>query len=538
MKIVRYTNIRSMFGMISLMLCLLIPCVAVAQDDEGKKDEKKTVVPKRAKLSKIDNPDAAVRAFRQVAKVYDATPPVIELANDIMRQHKKNPDVATGIANAFFYNTAIRDSSLTMEYVNKSIDIDKTYAPAYLVAGELMEYKRDTLAAAKWYEDGVAANPKYPNCYLSYIKLMSLKDISKSEAMFNKLRTALPDFPAYLEISKFYEALGDRGINQYDNYKIAVEYLEKEKPENLTKKDWYDFAVMSELQKNPEYSLDICKRGLQIYPDFWGLNRCASRYSFYLKRWEDSQKYYEDHKYRSDSVMIEPTDVLNYAKCFQNRKNYTKAIACFKEYMAIDSITEDQRFIALDPLGECYKEMGDYDLARKAYIDLAEHKRANGKPTFFCLYPVGQIYETQASECFGDEKLMCYSKADSVYLLAANENLDFAEVAYLYRWQLNTAARLNRLDVCVESAEQILIIYKTRDIHNFVKRNIPMLYGFLCDAYSYGKEDAKGNKVVKQNLMKADEYCNKWLELEPNNPDANEYRKAIDKSLSKSRRRR
>lgn len=515
-------------AMISLALCLLMPFAANAADDKEGKDKK--AAPKRIKLKEVSNAKAAVEAFKVVVRTHSVKDMDV-LAEEIMAQHKKNPEVATGIANAFLYNSGVSDSLHTMKYVNRAIEIDKTYAPAYLAAGELLERRyRDTLKAAEWYERGVAANPKHAECYLAYAKMMSTKDITKSEDMFNRLRAAMPDYPAYLGMSRVYERLADNNINIGVNLANAVDYLEKEKPENLSKYDWERFAVMA-IFKGKEYSLEVCQRGLSYFPKYYGLNRGAANYAYDLQKWDVSQKYFEDLMYNSDSLVVRPVDVFRYAKCFKERKNYTKAIEWLKKHMELDSIPEFDRQTSLQQLGECYIEMGDYDLAEKAFVENLNFSRANKQSTLYGLNQLIQLYTAQSEECVGEEKLIYYAKMDSVYIIWARENPDYAEMAYLRRWTLNIESRLNHLDVCVQCLEQIVVIDNAKGDANRVKSNMPTVYGSLSRAYFLGEG-------VKKNLAKADEYCNKCLELDPTNESALNLRKFIDKALPKSRRRR
>ena len=524
-KILYYDRLS---GIISIILCLLIPFVSNAASYKENKNKKP--IPKKIKLKDVSNAKAVVEAFKVVVRKH-AVKDMDVLAEEIMSQHKKNPEVATGIANAFFYNSGVTDSAHTMKYAEWAMKIDKTYAPAYLVAGELMERRyRDTLKAAEWYEKGVAANPKHPDCYLSYAKMMSTKDITLSENMFNKLRAALPDYPAYLGMSKIYERLADNNINTGVNLANAVDFLEKEKPENLSQYDWDRWATMG-MFKGKDYSLDICQKGLSYFPKYYGLNRSAANFAYDLQKWDVSQKYFEDLMYNSDTLVVRPVDVFRYAKCFKERKNYTKANEWMKKHMDIDSIAEHDRQTSLQQLGECYIEMGEYDMAEKTFNEHLNYCRVNKQSTLYGLNQLVQLYTAQSEESVGDEKLIYFAKMDSVYVIWATENPDFAEIAYLRRWALNLESRLNHPDVCVQTLEQIVVIDKAKGDANRVKSNMPTVFGFLGRAYFLGEG-------VKKNLIKADEYCNKCLELEPTNESALNLRKFIDKSLPKSKRRR
>lgn len=515
-------------GIISIILCLLIPFVSNAANDKENKNKKP--IPKKIKLKDVSNAKAVVEAFKVVVRKH-AVKDMDVLAEEIMSQHKKNPEVATGIANAFFYNSGVTDSAHTMKYAEWAMKIDPTYAPAYLVAGELMERRyRDTLKAAEWYEKGVAANPKHPDCYLSYAKMMSTKDIALSENMFNKLRAALPDYPAYLGMAKIYERLFDNNIDRDVNWPKTVEYYEKEKPENLSQYDWFNFAVMAKY-RGYEYCLEVCQKGLSYFPRYYALNQSAANYAFNLKKWDVSQKYLEDLMYNSDTLVVRPNDIKLYAICLKEQKNYTKAIEWFKKYIAIDSISDNDRNSSLLNLGDCYTTMGEYDMAEKTFNEYLNYCRVNKQSTLDGLQLLINLYIAQSEESVGDEKLIYYAKMDSVYVIWATENPNYAEIAYFRRWALNLESNLNHPDVCVQTLEQIVVIDKAKGDANRVKSNMPTVFGFLGRAYFLGEG-------VKKNLIKADEYCNKCLELEPTNESALNLRKFIDKSLPKSKRRR
>lgn len=522
-KILYYDRLS---GIISIILCLLIPFVSNAANDKENKNKKP--IPKKIKLKDVSNAKAVVKAFKVVARNHGVKDMDV-LAEEIMSQHKKNAEVATGIANAFLYGA--KDSARTMKYAEWAMKIDKTYAPAYLVAGELMERRyRDTLKAAEWYEKGVAANPKHPDCYLSYAKMMSTKDITLSENMFNKLRAALPDYPAYLGMAKIYEELVNKNIDRDVNWPKTVEYYEKEKPENLSQIDWINFALMAS-SRGYECCLEVCQKGLSYFPRYYALNQTAANYSFNLKKWDLSQKYFEDLMYNSDTLVVKPKDMFRYARCFEERKNYTKAIEWFKKHLDIDSIAVHDRQISLWHLGDCYTKMGEYDLAEKTFNEYLNYCRVNKQSTRDGLVKLKNLYLTQSEESVGDEKLIYFAKMDSVYVIWATENPDCAEEAYWGRWAINTKSRLNHPDVCVQTLEQVVVIDKAKGDANMVKSKMPTVFVVLGMAYFLGDG-------VKKNYIKADEYCNKCLELEPTNEDALILRKHIDKSLPKSKRRR
>lgn len=513
-------------GIISIILCLLIPFVSNAANDKENKNKKP--IPKKIKLKDVSNAKAVVEAFKVVVRKH-AVKDMDVLAEEIMSQHKKNAEVATGIANAFLYGA--KDSARTMKYAEWAMKIDKTYAPAYLVAGELMERRyRDTLKAAEWYEKGVAANPKHPDCYLSYAKMMSTKDITLSENMFNKLRVALPDYPAYLGMAKIYEELVNKNIDRDVNWPKTVEYYEKEKPENLSQIDWINFALMAS-SRGYECCLEVCQKGLSYFPRYYALNQTAANYSFNLKKYDLSQKYFEDLMYNSDTLVVRPNDIKLYAICLEKQKNYTKAIEWFKKYIAIDSIAEHDRQTSFQQLGKCYIEMGEYDMAEKTFNEYLNYCRVNKQSTYDGLQQLINLYNAQSKESVGDEKLIYYAKMDSVYVILATENPDYAEEAYYYRRGLNHESLLNHPDVCVQVFEQIVVIDKAKGDANRVKSKMPTVFVVLGRAYFLGEG-------VKKNLIKADEYCNKCLELEPTNESALNLRKFIDKSLPKSKRRR
>lgn len=524
-KILSYDRLS---GIISIILCLLIPFVSNAANDKENKNKKP--IPKKIKLKDVSNAKAVVDAFKVVVRNH-AGKEMDMIAEEIMSQHKKNPEVATGIANAFFYNSGSTDTAHAMKYAEWAMKIDKTYAPAYIVAGELMEHRRDTLKAAEWYEKGVAANPKHPDCYLSYAKMMSTKDTTLSENMFNKLRAALPDYPAYLGMSKMYDQLAKKKINTGVNLVKALDFLEKEKPENLSQYDWRNFAVTGRYIKDLAYGLDICQKGLSYFPNYYGLNYEAANFAYELKKYDVSQKYFEDLMYNSDTLVVKPKDVFRYARCFEERKNYTKAIEWFKKYVGIDSISDNDRNSSLFNLGGCYTKMGEYDMAEKTFNEYLNYCRVNKQSTNDGLKQLINLYNAQSEESVGDEKLIYFAKMDSVYVIRATENPDFAEISYFDRWTLNDEYHLNHPDVCVQVLEQIVVIDKAKGDANRVKAGMPAVFGYLCWAYFFGEG-------VKKNLIKADEYCNKCLELDPTNRQALILRKYIDKSLPKSKRRR
>ncbi|NPD93228.1 tetratricopeptide repeat protein [Xylanibacter muris] len=501
MKVLRYAV---------LIFCVLIPYGMSAQTD----------------------PKVSVEAFKSIIKKY-VPRRMDNLAAEIQERHKKNPDVIFGIAEAFYRNSGVHDSVYSGKYIDKVLEIAPGYSKAYSLKAEIFLYYGDTLSAVRWYEKGIAANPKVPRCYLDYARLLCASDVEKTKEVMRRLKGNVPDYPVNRDMARLFDNLATKRINTTENLYYALENFKLATPDSLTAYDWILYANYYLGLKDYENVVSVCRLGLDRFPRKRDLNRFAFYANYNMHKWEDAVFFAEELLHNSDTVVPRAVDYLYCANSYRELKNYSKALQMYNELHGMDGLTDAQKRDMYRDMAECYTETGAYDEAEKYFLSDVEARRSEGKSAFAPLYYMAAMYSKQAEGLDGEAKIAAYRKADRLYAEASKENDDRIEYAVRDRYRLNVY-QLNDDYVkgkSVPVAMRLIELFESRGDKSVTNNTYRVhVYQYMAQIYlGYYQTD------IKTNLSKAKYYLNKILEYEPEHEGAT---KALAALKSDKKRRR
>lgn len=493
-----------------LIFCMMIPCGMPAQTD----------------------PKATVEAFKTVIKKYIPRR-MDNLAMEIQKNHSKNPDVIYGLAEAFYRNSGVHDSVYSGKYIDNVLKIAPGYSKAYSLKAEILLYYGDTLAATKWYEKGIAANPKTPRCYLDYARLLCASDVERTKEVMRSLKKNVPDYPVNRDMARLFDNLATKRINTADNLYYALENFKKANPDSLTDYDWILYANYYLGLKDYDNVVSVCKQGLERFPRRRDLNRFAFYANYNMQKWEDAVYYAEELLHNSDTVVPRAVDLLYCANSYKELKNYQKALQVYGSLNGMEGLTDSQKRDIYSDMAECYAETGAYDEAEKYFLSDVQTRRSGGKSAFAPLYYMAMMYGKQAETLEGEAKIAACRKADKLYAEASRENDDRIEYAVRDRYRLNVY-QLNDDYVkgkSVPVAMQLIKLFEAKGDKSVTNNTYRVhVYQYMAQIYlGYYQTD------IKTNIPKAKYYLNKILEYEPEHEGATKALAAL-KSGSKGRR--
>ena len=127
---------------------------------------------------------------------------------EIWNKDNKNAELAVGIAKAYYHyykipnnpywNYYSLDTLHAYKYIERAIEADPKYMPAYIRGGEMQivdndPERNDTAKALQWYERGIKANPAAPDCYIEYAKtLLEHRDTVNSLNKMKEINGVVP----------------------------------------------------------------------------------------------------------------------------------------------------------------------------------------------------------------------------------------------------------------------------------------------------------------------------------------------------------
>ncbi len=480
----------------------------------------------------------------------------------LSKKFKKDPEMMTEIASAFFYNAW--DSATAHHYINRAIDIDEKYAKAYALAGdmELRYAEVDTAAALKWYLDGTKEGIKDPVCYSKYATLAAITDLKKAENKLGELAKADTACPVDLYRARMYSSIAIlvRGNDQeavmnkklyphlaenfQTNFKKAMDSYRNVDTKHFERNDyvWFIQACLA----NGQFATivdTICPAGLKRFPRDAFFNRqgfnyarqTGDKYQFKLaKPWYEKALVYADSLFNnSDSAKITAVDMYNVAYTYSKKKDYTKAVEAAQALLEFPDADEDDKSGAMKMLIDAYTASYEYDKAIVAIKEYNAQRETNGMLTYKDLERLAGIYKEQVKEMATEtEKFAKYKEIIPIYEEMAEkfDNVEAKCHAYymINRYHGFLDEDMER-DLALPSAiKQVELLTSRPEYVSEYKEYLVVAYGYLGAYYFLNK---KKYKI-------AGEYAVKALELDESDRRANAVYNALPKNIQRQLKRK
>ena len=108
------------------------------------------------------------------------------------KKNKKNAENLTAFGRAFY---EVKDTANAEKYADMALKANKSYAPAYILKGDLAAMAEDGGAAAAFYDQAIYFDPKNPEAYRKYASVYRKISPQGAISKLNDLRAQLPDYP-------------------------------------------------------------------------------------------------------------------------------------------------------------------------------------------------------------------------------------------------------------------------------------------------------------------------------------------------------
>jgi len=466
MKTVKYVMIGA------LMLSLSVP--TFAQEDS------KTTIESVSKLIKSKPADLD----DQVKAVY--------------KKNKKNAEVLTGIARAYY---EAKDTANARVYAEYALKADKKYAPVFVLLGDMAAMNNDGGGAAAQYQQAIYFDPKSPEAYYKYASVY--RKISPTEAVskLEELRAQRPDIAV--------DAMAGRIYYMSNEFDKAIESFSKAWDSNKDKmeeRDITEYAMSYYLTQKNQQSLDVVKYGLTKSPRDAAFNRLAFFNCTDLKDYDNAMIYADALFNKSDSAKFSYFDYTYYGNAYSGKKEYAKAIEMYQKALTMDIDNKDKRSGVVKQMSEAYRQLKDYDNAIKYY---EEYLRDVSKVSASDKAGLASLYEYKANvDTDPASKLATFKKAEDVYV-QLEQIPEAVEFATFKRARVNSYMDPDSKEGLAKPYyEKLISIIEPRaEKDNTDKARLIESYRYLGSYYL----------IVKDSKSEADVYWNKMLEVDPEN---------------------
>ena len=439
---------------------------------------------------------------------------------------------ATRIAKSFYsYNengeTHVRDFHImdtvaAFRYIRRSIELDPKYAPAYVLASDILDYARQRDVAMQWLENGIEQNPTDSSLYIASAMLLAYTDADAAVAKLKVLKERDPNFPVELQLGRLYKELWNRGGVMPFN-EMADAYG-KANMADMTQGDLEAYAFALRAIGQVDKLTEVSRHGLGLHPKSIVLNQC---YFYGLLgmcnngsgNWTEAITAANNYFTVADSSYVSALDYLRYGEALNGNKQFDQAIAVYEKVINMPKATENNIRTAYNHISTTmqdrvngYLKSGDYQTAVDIYSKYVEHCRSLEKLDASILSVYAGIYSSWASKQTGEEQEATYMKADNVYKEMGEKFPEFDDIAEFNRLQIRTTLDPQcEKAISIPFAEKLIpIILAKGDLTAGRKSRLSAAYWTLCYYYAV--------KSVNRNL--AMEYANKILAINPEHSSA------------------
>lgn len=514
-----------------LAFALVAPSIAsVSQKDKKEKKpktEKKAKVDNKTKTSKasssnsprkvqtINDVEAAILGIEKIVShtLVEVEPIVQQICESQQTKKSVCPRIYVGAANAFWLKSGVSDTTYALKYIDKAIELDPHYGPAYMLKGDIYKWADDTTLAVSYYKKAMEMAPhdfrtyrKYANFIGSGLDKIAVQAMrsndeeaiaevrkrrAEMEAVYKTAKDANPTFPYELECARLYTNLSlttnetDKGLQFYD---AAIQ-------DSLNANDYAQRCVMmsqfiidakkgSVKLNGYNYIVNVCDSAIVKFPtDYYilanGLKYLNDAYTLvkrqngealaeYKNKFSTKALEYGERLMATKDTLIKNIDIYRYGIALMNRYKQQQGIDVLQELMARPNIDDNTVSDAMNAICEAYRDLGEYEKAENAYEELIKTLDAKGslQPGHYQNYAL--MLESQAEESFGQQMIDTYLKAAKVFERGAEKFPEDAPRFYYFAMKICQNDVLDpekTQDLAIGPAKKAYDILKSRDTY-------------------------------------------------------------------------
>ena len=407
-----------------------------------------------------DNIRAIGAAMDTITRVFTMNNIVDRIADDIYRR-QPSAALAARIGKSYYNyvednesgerNFYKNDTARAFYFIREAIKLDKTCAPAYVLAGDILAYQGMKDEAIAWLNDGIKHNPTDSTLYkasnevlfnVARAEVRKSREAGRTDVDFmalyqpaidqlKKLKEKDPNYPLDLELGRFYYKLFDKGgVTPW--VQMAESYGRADR-NSFSQGDFQAYALALTQSQQFSTGVDITEFALKKYPEDHALNQAhffcalglaqnekdaANAVSLYKKAVEAADKYFAvGIKSRFDAL-----DYLRYGEAHSGAKSYDKAIKTYNDVLKMPGISEKDVNTAYSKInytvvGMAYDYINnhDFDQAFAILEKYISELQTQGRLDYYLFANYARAYMMLSSNQEGEQKMATLQKASDVY---------------------------------------------------------------------------------------------------------------------------
>ncbi|NWF88593.1 MAG: tetratricopeptide repeat protein [Ignavibacteriaceae bacterium] len=408
-----------------------------------------------------------------------------ELALDY--SNEKDPEVYLVMAEGY---SKIKDYAKAVPLLNRALELNKQYLPAYIALGKINLEKSEGSEAVKNFQKAIDIDGKNPEALTWKAKIYVLiNNYDGAIALLNEAIVADPTYaPAYNELAEIYYTKKDYA-KAAENYSLYMDNSEV----TLEKKK--RLASILYLSKDYKKAIELSEELIKTSPDNLYSTRILAYSYFRLEDYKNSLNNFQK-LFEMPSVDFLATDYENYGNLLSKTGNDSLAAIYLTKVVDMDSTRKD----ILSDISVLYFKNKKWD----GVIATLERKNQLKAQEYFDL---GKAYYFTQN----------YPKADSAFNILVSK---VPELGIAYFWQARVKTNFDP-----ESDQGLAQPYYEKFLTLAAQDSAKLKKEFI-EAYSY----LGYYHYIKEDNAKSLEY---WLKVEALDPENAQAKAAIEQMKKK-----
>lgn len=510
-----------------LAFALVAPSIASVSLKDKKekkpKTEKKAKVDNKTKANKasssnsprkvqtINDVEAAILGIEKIVShtLVEVEPIVQQICESQQTKKSVCPRIYVGAANAFWLKSGVSDTTYALKYIDKAIELDPHYSPAYMLKGDIYKWADDTTVAVNYYKKAIEMAPNDFRTYHKYVSFVEAgldkvttrayagdteaqeevrKRRAKLENIYAMAKEANPTYPYSRNCARLYDKYG----LTTNDFQKGIQLYDEAQKDSLEAGDYSSkirmlYAFLEKANGNKKFEIytlmmNTCDSGLVRFPtDYYilsnGLRNITAAYDLvkrqkgegfveYKNKFSTKALEYGERLMATKDTMINNDDIYRYGIALMNRYKQQQGIDVLQELMARPNIDDKTVSKAMNAICEAYRDLGEYEKGENAYEELIKTLDAKGSLQVAHYIDYASMLKSQAEESFGQQMIDTYLKACKVYERGAERFPEYAPYLYYYAWQICKNDALDpgkTLELAIRPAKKAYDLLKNKE---------------------------------------------------------------------------
>ena len=364
-----------------------------------------------------------------LAAIKSKAPNQAELIKTAQKKNKKDPNALLALGRALYEAKDTAQARVFANLANEAVKPKFSFAPAYLLLGDIESLGDDGGKAASFYNQAIHFNPKDPQGYKKWAMVYRKISPSQAAAKLQDMKANCPNEDVDAFTGHIYMLAGDE--------KAAYEAYSKADVNKLDRTGLNEFARSSYFTGHFADALKASEAGVKLFPRSPIFNRLAMFSNYELKNYDAAKNYIHRYFNETDSAKFSEYDHYYTALIYNALNDKENA---YKQYdRALELVNDSsmiKRWDILKAVSDNYVQDKNFPNAIRYYRDFLAAKR---NATMNDWAGLGSLYSKQSDEAedaAGKEEALL--QADGVYKDMYEKFADAAEYATYMRANINS----------------------------------------------------------------------------------------------------